>query len=243
MQRYFITEEDFSKSIISNDDVFHITKVMRNKPGDLIEVCYNNRSYIVKISDISAEIVSYDIVEEIIKKTDNRPNVTLIQGLAKGDKNDDIIKHATELGVDTIILFQMERSIVKIESNKLENKLNRFRKIAKEAAEQSHRNTIPEVIIITNKKQLDFSSYDVKLLLDEEEAKKIDGRLLIDVNLKNTTSVVFVVGPEGGISENERQYFISNEFLPISIGNNILRTETASLAFLSMLNYIFMKGN
>lgn len=243
MQRYFVTEEDFLKNIISNDDVFHITKVMRNKPGDLIEVCYNNRSYIVKISDISAEIVSYDIVEEIVKKTENRPNITLIQGLAKGDKNDDIIKHATELGVDAIILFQMDRSIVKIEANKLENKLNRFRKIAKEAAEQSHRNTIPEVLIITNKKQLDFSSYDVKLLLDEEEAKKLDGRLLADINLKNTTKVVFVVGPEGGISENERQHFVSNEFLPTSIGNNILRTETASLAFLAMLNYVFMKGN
>ena len=243
MQRYFISEEDFSKNIISSDDVFHIYKVMRNKPGDLIEVCCNNSSYLVKISDLSSELVSFDIVKEISKKHENKPKITLIQGLAKGDKNDDIIKHATELGVDTIILFQMERSIVKIEASKLENKLNRFKKIAKEAAEQSHRNTIPEVLIITDKKHLTLDGYDIKLLLDEEEAKKIDGKLLIDVNLNESKNVVFIVGPEGGISEKERSFFVSNEFLPISIGNNILRTETASLAFLSMLNYVFMKGN
>lgn len=243
MQRYFVTEDNFKENIITGDDVFHIYKVMRNKPGDLIEVCYNNQSYIVKIKDISNDLVSFDIVEEIAKKQENRAKITLIQGLAKGDKNDDIIKHATELGVDTIILFQMERSIVKIEANKLENKLNRFNKIAKEAAEQSHRNSIPEVLIITDRKNLDFNGFDVRLLLDEEEAKKTDGRLLADIDLLNKENIVFVVGPEGGISEKERNYFISNEFLPVSIGNNILRTETASLAFLAMLNYVFMKGN
>lgn len=243
MQRYFISEEDFSKNIISTDDVFHIYKVMRNKPGDLIEVCCNNNSYLVKITEITSELVCYDILEEITKKHENRPKITLIQGLAKGDKNDDIIKHATELGVDTIILFQMERSIVKIEANKLENKLNRYNKIAKEAAEQSHRNTIPSVIIVTNIKQLVLDDYDTKLLLDEEEAKKMDGKLLADIDLHSSKSIVFVVGPEGGISEKERSYFVSNDFLPISIGNNILRTETASLAFLSMLNYVFMKGS
>ena len=82
-----------------------------------------------------------------------------------------------------------------------------------------------------------------KISSAEEEAKKIDGKILIDVNLNESKNVVFIVGPEGGISEKERSFFVSNEFLPISIGNNILRTETASLAFLSMLNYVFMKGN
>lgn len=243
MQRYFITEEEFIKNIITSDDVFHIYKVMRNKPNDLIEVCFNNNSYIAKIKEVSSEMVSFEILEEIIQKNENKPKITLIQGLAKGDKNDDIIKHGTELGVDCIILLQMDRSIVKIEENKLENKLNRFKKIAKEAAEQAHRNSIPEILIITNRNKLDLNGYDFKLLLDEEEAKKPDGMLLCSIDFSNSKNVAFVVGPEGGISENERQFFVSKEFLPISIGNNILRTETASLAFLAMLNYIFMKGN
>lgn len=243
MQRYFLTKDNFERNIIAGDDVFHILKVMRNKVGDLLEVCYDNCAYIVKISAISNDFVEYEIVEELTKKTQNKPKITLIQGLAKGDKNDDIIKHGTELGVDEIILLQMKRSIVKIETNKIENKLSRYNKIAKEAAEQSHRNSIPTVGLVTNINHLNFESYDLKLLLDEEEAKKIDGRLLSSIEFENIKNVIFVIGPEGGIDEGERNFYLNNGFIPVSIGNNILRTETASLAFLAMLNYIYMERN
>ena len=243
MSLYFITEENFMENIITGDDVFHIFKVMRNKPNDLIEICFDNKAYLAKIIDLSSENVHYQIIEELKTKICMRPKITLIQGLAKGDKNDEIIKHSTELGVDTIILLHMDRSIVKIEENKLENKLNRYRKIAKEAAEQSHRNSIPEIIIANNIKKIDLCAYDIKLLLDEEEAKKLDGRILTDIDFEKSNEIVFIVGPEGGISEKEREFCVLNGFYPVSIGNNILRTETASLAFLAMLNYEFMRGN
>ena len=242
MQRYFISEKEYMEGIILSDDVFHIVKVMRNKVGDLIEICYDNRAYLAKITNLSNELVNFEIVEELSNKKQNKPNITLIQGLAKGDKNDDIIKHSTELGVDEIILLQMKRSIVKIESNKVETKLNRYKKIAKEASEQSHRNSIPEVKLLTNLNNIDFNNYDLKLLLDEEEAKKIDGRLLSSIDFNNVRNVIFVIGPEGGIDDKERLYFIEKGFIPVSIGNNILRTETASLAFLAMINYIYMKN-
>ena len=242
MQRYFVTEKEFMENIIVSDDVFHIVKVMRNKVGDLIEICYDNKAYLARITNLSNELVNFEIVEEISNKKQNKPNITLIQGLAKGDKNDDITKHSTELGVDEIILLQMKRSIVKIEANKVESKLNRFKKIAKEASEQSHRNSIPEVKLLTNLNNVDFNNYDLKLLLDEEEAKKIDGRLLSNIDFNNVKNVIFVIGPEGGIDDKERLYFIEKGFIPVSIGNNILRTETASLAFLAMINYIYMKN-
>ena len=241
MQRYFISNENFLENIIIGNDVFHIYKVMRNKPNDLIEVCCDNKAYLAKIVEISSEFVKFEVVNEIKHKDQNKPKITLIQGLAKGDKNEEIIKHGTELGVDTIYLLQMDRSIVKIESKKVDSKLERYRKIAKEAAEQSHRNTIPEIFIINNLKEIDFSVYDIKLLLDEEEAKKPDGTLLCDVSVEGH-DIIFVVGPEGGISDNERNKLLLNNFIPVSIGNNILRTETASLSFLAMLNYIFLKG-
>lgn len=242
MQRYFLTKEDFKNKTITGDDVFHIYKVMRNKVGDQIEVCYNNHAYLAKILSISNDLVNYEILHEIAKKIENKPKITLIQGLAKGDKNDDIIKHGTELGVDCIILLQMIRSIVKIDNNKLDNKLSRYQKIAKEAAEQAHRTSIPSIILINNLKNIDLKEYDVKLLLDEEEAKKSDGKLLSSIDLNDSKNIIFVIGPEGGIDNKEREYFVNNQFTPISIGSNILRTETASLAFLAMLNYIFMKG-
>ena len=243
MQRYFLTKDNFEKNIIAGDDVFHIIRVMRNKVGDMLEVCYDNSAYLAKISAISNDFIEYEILEELSKKMQNKPKITLIQGLAKGDKNDDIIKHGTELGVDEIILLQMKRSIVKIESNKIENKILRYNKIAKEAAEQSHRNSIPNVSLVTNINHVNFDSYDLKLLLDEEEAKKIDGRLLSSIDFNNIQNIIFVIGPEGGIDESERKCYLNQGFIPVSIGNNILRTETASLAFLAMINYIFMERN
>ena len=229
MQRYFISEKEYMESIILSDDVFHIVKVMRNKVGDSIEICYDNKAYLAKITNLSNELVNFEILEEISDKKQNKPNITLIQGLAKGDKNDDIIKHSTELGVDEIILLQMKRSIVKIEANKVESKLNRFKKIAKEASEQSHRNSIPEVKLLTNLNNIDFNNYDLKLLLDEEEAKKIDGRLLSNIDFNNVKNVIFVIGPEGGIDDKERLYFIEKGFIPVSLGENRLRVETAAL--------------
>ena len=243
MQRYFITEKEFMENIIRGDDVFHIYKVMRNKPNDEIEICYNGEGYIAKLIEINAESVSFDIISKIKKKTLNKPKFILIQGLAKGDKNDDIIKHGTELGVDEIILISMKRSIVKISNDKIENKLIRFNKIAKEAAEQSHRFSIPKVSLINSFNELNENLYDVKLLLDEEEAKKVDGLLINKIEMTNKNSIAFIIGPEGGIDDCERELLMKKGFIPVSLGDNILRTETASLAFLAMLNYKLMEGN
>ena len=242
MQRYFITEDNFKENIIRGDDVFHIYKVMRNKVNDLIEICYDEKGYIAKLTEVSSDLVRYEIVEEITKKTLNKPKITLIQGLAKGDKNDDIIKHSTELGVDNIILISMKRSIVKFSNDKIDNKIARFNKIAKEAAEQSHRFSVPSVSIINSFNELDESLFDTKLLLDEEEAKKIDGLLINKIDMLNSKSISFVIGPEGGIDNSERDLLIKKGFIPVSLGDNILRTETASLAFLAMLNYKLMEG-
>ena len=243
MQRYFISEDNFKENIIRGDDVFHIYKVMRNKVNDLIEICVNECGYIAKLTEISSDLVRYEIVDQIAKKASNKPKITLIQGLAKGDKNDDIIKHSTELGVDDIILISMKRSIVKISNDKIDNKISRFNKIAKEAAEQSHRFSVPNVSLINSFNNLDENLYDVKLLLDEEEAKKIDGLLISKIDMLNAKSISFVIGPEGGIDNAERELLIKKGFIPVSLGDNILRTETASLAFLAMLNYKLMEGN
>ena len=79
MQRYFLTKDNFERNIIAGDDVFHIFKVMRNKVGDLIEICYDNSAYLAKISTISSELVEYEIVEELVKKNQNKPKITLIK--------------------------------------------------------------------------------------------------------------------------------------------------------------------
>ncbi len=234
MQRYFISDNEFESNIISSNDVFHISKVIRSKVNDKIIVCNNIDSYIVSITNITDKEVHFK-KEEKLQSNELNINVTLVQGIPKGDKLDDIIMHSTELGVSNILICNFTRSIAKIEEKKKEHKLTRFKKIAKEAAEQSHRNKIPN-IEITDYKKIDFSKYDLLVLLDEDEAKKIKSLNLKDV-YNNQKNILFVVGPEGGIDNKERDFFVKNNFVLISLGKRILRTQTASLSFLSMLGY------
>jgi 16S rRNA (uracil1498-N3)-methyltransferase len=86
-------------------------------------------------------------------------------------------------------------------------------------------------------KKVDLSSYDIKLLLDEEEAKKLDGRTLKNIDFSAAKEVLFIVGPEGGISEKEVEDLKNSGFLPISLGPRILRTQVAPLYVMSALSY------
>lgn len=238
MQRYFIDEYNLEENIITGDDVFHLVRVMRAKIGDKIEVCSNKKAYLAEINDIQTEKVSFNIIEEL-ENVNNDIEITLIQGLPKGDKTEDIIMHSTELGIDHIILVEMIRSIAKIDPKKLNNKLERYQKIAKEAAEQSHRNTIPEIDMLYDLKAIDYDYYDLKILLDEEEAKKAEPLYLNKLNLKQKR-ICFCVGPEGGIDPKERKFLVEKGFIPTALGKNILRTQTASLAFLAMIKYALL---
>ncbi len=234
MQRYFISQQEFESNIISSNDVFHISKVIRSKVNDKIIVCNNIESYIVTITSITTDEVHFKKAEKL-RSNELDIKVTLLQGIPKGDKLDDIIMHSTELGVSNILISNFTRSIAKIEEKKKEHKLTRFKKIAKEAAEQSHRNCIPNIEIVDYKK-IDYSNYDLLILLDEDEAKKIKSTSLKEV-YNNHKNILFVVGPEGGIDNKEREFFVNNNFNLVSLGKRILRTQTASLSFLSMIGY------
>jgi len=235
MQRYFLDENDFNLSVISNDDAFHIIKVMRGKIGDRIEVCFDSKVYLAEIISLDS-IVTYKIIEELPTfKTKNE--YTLIQGLPKGDKLDEILMHSTELNVANIILVEMDWSIAKIKNEDLTKRLARFTKICKEASEQSHRSTVPNVSYFKGLNKINYDNYDLKLLLDEEEAKKETPRFLNDLKIGTNQNICFVVGPEGGISPKERDYLINVGFIPIALTKSILRTETASLSMLAQFDY------
>ncbi len=234
MQRYFISKKEYDQNIITSNDVFHIYKVTRSKVNDKIIVCNDGVAYLVKITKLNEIEVHYEKIEQL-GNNELDVNITLLQGIPKGDKLDDIIMHSTELGVKKIIISSFIRSIAKIEEKKKENKLLRFNKIAKEAAEQSHRNEVP-LVEIDAIKNIDYSKYDLLILLDEDEAK-INNNNLKEV-YSNEKNILFAVGPEGGIDPKERQYFIENGFKIVSLGKRILRTQTASLAFLSMLSIV-----
>ena len=239
MQKYFVNDSDFNSNKITSDDVFHISNVMRYKIGDNILIGNNRKSYLAKITEITKSFVSYEIVEEKIGNTELPVFVSIYQGYPKGDKLDDIIKHSTELGVYEIIPTIMKRSVFKLDEKKKESKIIRFNKIAKEAAEQSERLIVPNIPDIKYLKKIDFSEYDYKILCYEEDAR--NNELLqfktIIKKLKQNDKLAIIVGPEGGIDNEELEYLKSIGFVSASLGPRILRTETAAFYALSAISY------
>ena len=225
-QRYFL--DQFNQTI-SGQDAHHIKKVMRMKKDDEIIVCFQGNCFLASIEALEPE-VTYQIKEELIKPNDI--DITLIQGLPKHPKAETVVKYATMFGVQSIILTTMKRSIAKIENE--ENKTRRLETIAKEAAELAHRFDIPSIHMIKSFSSIDLSIYDLILLADENEKKMTLNQLPIDDYL--TSKIALIIGPEGGISKDERHALLAKKAVPISLGNHILPTEIACLYVLSYLS-------
>jgi 16S rRNA (uracil1498-N3)-methyltransferase len=239
MQQYFVSQLEMKESTITGDDVFHIKSVMRSRIGDKIIVSDESVMYLASISEINKDNVKF-IKEEVIQSDTELPFfVDIYQGYPKGDKLDDICKHSTELGVNKVYAVNMKRSVVKIDSKKLDTKFARYDKIMKEASEQSHRNRLAHFGGIIDLKKIDFSKYNKLVLAYEETAKNGDLEEFKKAikGLNKGDSIAILIGPEGGIDEDEVKYLTGLGFVCAGLGKRILRTETASLYALSCISY------
>ena len=249
MQRYMIAEslEDFPNRpiFLSGDHYHHMKNVMRFKPETKVFLSDPNGKSCI------AEIITFTDDKEVQlawvaneDKNNELPiDVTIVCGLPKGDKLDLIAQKATELGVNRIIPFASDYSVVKWDESKKKKKTQRFQKIVQEAAEQSHRQLVPTVHqAVTLKELLALSqNYSVKLVAYEEDAKQGEQAVLAKTlqNLQRGDKLLIVFGPEGGLSENEITSFKDDGFLTCALGPRILRTETAPLYALSAVSYHF----
>lgn len=237
MQRYF-TQEDSDTFPLSQDDSYHILKVMRLKKDDLVEVVSKEKLYICKIINSDNNIVTVRKVEEIKQDSELDCQVTIVQSLVKEQKMDFILQKCCELGVSKIIPLNTKRSIVKLDSKETK-KIERWNKILKEASEQSKRVVIPTVSNICSIEDLVKEDYDIKILCTVNELSN-DIKKVLSKDL-NGARIVIVIGPEGGFEKEEEQTLIANGYVPTSLGKRVLRTETASLYALSIINYITMR--
>lgn len=242
MQRYFSSLPFINNQLlISGDDAKHIQKVMRMQEGNSIIIVTEEVAYKANIIGFKGQDVQVEMIEGPLKSNELPKKITICCGLPKGEKLDLITQKGTELGMDELVLFDAERSIVKWDSSKGLKKQQRLQKIAKEAAEQSHRNKIPQISEMLSFKQLlsMSSKYDCLYVADEEEAKLTDRKRFVD-QLKealNFDSILVVFGPEGGLSRKEISELHEKGFHSISLGPRILRAETAPLYVLSAISY------
>lgn len=244
MQRYFVPESDWDNMNITirGDDAHHINRVIRSKEGDRV-ICNhpNGKAAICEIFEIASSEIHLKIQEWLEKSAELPVDVTISQGLPKGDKFDLIVQKGTELGAHSFIPFNAERSVVVWDDKKMDKKMKRFAKIVKEASEQSHRNRIPRIMPMMTLSELieESSSYDVKIFPYEEEARSDHHKSLGKIvnGLESGQKLLICIGPEGGFSANEASELTKNGFSPVRLGPRILRTETAALYVLASISY------
>ncbi|CAM3814075.1 16S rRNA (uracil(1498)-N(3))-methyltransferase [Mesobacillus zeae] len=243
MQRYFAKQgSEDGRFTISGDDARHIAKVMRMEKGDRIFcVSPDGRTALCEIENITGENVEAAVVKWEEGSSELPILITIASGLPKGDKLEYIIQKGTELGAFAFVPFIASRSVVKWDEKKAAKKTERLMKIAKEAAEQSHRSHVPDVASPTGLKELAemAKSYSHKLVAYEEEAKRGEKSALAEVlgNMSSGQTLFTVFGPEGGLSEQEVSFLKEQGFRECSLGPRILRTETAPLYLLSAASY------
>jgi 16S rRNA (uracil1498-N3)-methyltransferase len=236
--RFFITPEQVrgDRIVITGDDLRHIRTVLRMGPGDLLALSDGQgMEYTVRITDAGRLSLTAEIVGET-KRTTCRPRITLGQGLPKSDKMDWIVQKATELGVSIIVPLVTERTIMKVRDE--EKRTGRWQKIAKEAAMQSNRPDIPKVGAICQLgdllRTLNSGPGTLLLLPWEEGTTPIKSVL---AGHRDAADIVVLIGPEGGFSPREAGAARDKGFEVVSLGPNILRTETAAVAVVSMIVY------
>lgn len=241
MARFFVDSADVSEksiSIRSKEDIKHITKVLRLKEGDKLEISDSTEwEYEVEIDFIDSEVVETLILDKQKFAREPEIKVTLFQGIPKQSKMETIVQKCVELGVYSIVPVFMDRTVV-VDKGKFDKKIERWQKISAEAVKQCKRGIVPEVCDAIKSKELPdaMNEYDLILFPYENET----GRTIKDAlrGLENKPkSVAIIIGPEGGFSDKEAETLKAANADCVSLGKTILRTETAGLAALSMVMY------
>ncbi|MGY3718546.1 16S rRNA (uracil(1498)-N(3))-methyltransferase [Sutcliffiella cohnii] len=247
MQRYFINSDQIHDNniVIVGDDVHHISRVLRMKTGDelLCSCSETGKTAHAKIVEITSDTVQVDVVKWLETTSELPVRVAIANGLPKGDKLELVIQKGTELGAHHFIPFIAARSIVKWDEKKGPKKVDRWNKISKEAAEQSHRSFIPKVETPLTFQQLieESKEWDYKIVAYEEDAKVGEKSAFASTlqKVKRNDSILLVVGPEGGLTEKEVDKLKEHGFISCALGPRILRTETAPLYGLAAISYQF----
>lgn len=231
---------------LANDDAKH-ARVLRLAPGEHIAVVDSTQDY------FECEIVAFNEALPVVRITQRlasntpMPSVVLVQGLAKGDKMETIIRHATELGVTGFVPFAAERSIVKLDDKKAAAKTERWRSIAKSAAMQSGQRRVPEVHEPMGLPAVcGFLSDVAAVLVCWEEAPHTAAIVNALAPVLEQTGapqapacVAVVVGPEGGLTNREVEMLLGSTAHAslVSLGPSILRTETAGIVAPALVLY------
>lgn len=237
MPRFFKTDFELYP-FIDGEDASHIAKSLRMRIGEQLTVCdTKGTDFLCEITNITPNKIDFNIITRSETLSEPSIAVTLFQCLPKSDKMDSVVKQSVELGVTEITPVISSRCVSLPDAKSAAKKVERWQRIANEAAGQSGRGILPKVNeVITFKQMLEMlSSYDKALMFYE------NGGISVASTKVTNGSLAIIIGSEGGFSQEEANTAKQNGATVCTLGKRILRTETAPLAALSAI--MTLSGN
>jgi 16S rRNA (uracil1498-N3)-methyltransferase len=238
MSTFFVGPDAITPSAIriTGDLLHHLRDSLRLRPGDSLALndgC--GTRYRVEVTHVTSQAIDSRIIDRQTEPTHKTSPIVLGQSLIKGDKMDWVIQKATELGVAAIAPIHSTHSVIKPNPERLEHQRSRWERIARDAAQQSERWTIPTIADPVDLAGicLQYASAPLKGMLVERS----NGPSLSAIPLPSDRQrpIVLLIGPEGGWAPEEQRLAREQGFLPLALGPRILRAETAAIAALSIL--------
>ena len=223
------------QSIVLDEDNAHYARTVLRLKESMQVILFNGQGgeYLATLSEVSRKAVRVYIDEYIDRSVESNLNLIVGLGISRGDRMDFSIQKSVELGATQIIPIITSRCVVQMNHDKKTQRLNHWQKIAQHAAEQSGRTIVPDLADIQSLPDWVSQQQGLKVFLDP----------YANTSLKQLTpehnTVTLMTGPEGGFSDEERQFAIAEGFIPVRLGQRILRTETASLAALAAVQMLW----
>jgi 16S rRNA (uracil1498-N3)-methyltransferase len=235
-RRFFVDSLQNGIAELRGEEARHLTRVLRVEPGQRFEISDNRAAYLAEIAEARGERVVFHVVEPIAS-AEMPARITLFAALFKFDRFEWMVEKATELGVERIVPVEAartERGLFEASHKRAE----RWRRIAREASQQSRRTQMPEIEQTLKFDRAIDRQASFRCFLDEENAPP----LLAALPQIRTPDVSLgvLLGPEGGWTEAERESVCMAGWIPLSLGPRILRAETAALAALAILTNAWM---
>lgn len=219
---------------LAGDDAKHLTQVLRVEAGQQYEICDNENVYLAEVTVARKSQVVFRVAERLEAPEPPTP-LTLLVSLIRYERLEDVFEKGTELGVTAFQLVKAERSEKGLEAA-VPKRMPRWNRIVLEAGQQSRRARLPEINGPISLKNALGIAAAYRLLLDEERT----GSSLLDV-VSSAAPAALLIGPEGGWVSPEREAALAAGWHPVSLGPNILRTETAAIAAAAVLRSVFQR--
>ena len=237
MRRLFYPGKLAPNIVIRGTDAHHITRVLRSKPGQEVVVVDNeNKAAKMRLAAFSSQAVTLELIETIPPAAESSANITLAVCVLKGDKMELVLQKATELGVRRLIPLRSENCIPNYDEVKREDKRERWQRIADEAAKQCGRDSLMEVMPLTELEDFleTVSEHDTLIFCYENETRRPLGEVLRNLSDDN---YVLLIGPEGGFTPAEALAVEQKGGISVTLGSRILRAETAAIAAIAILQH------